>query len=167
MYRSCTTPDLDHLRMRRRSKAWRHSSSKSFKVQIEVTRDADAPTHATRAAGGVCSAIARRHPSLAGASSDAHDFNDPLAVFAWSVEADPGEMELAIVNLCVNARDAMPAAGFITIAADNVRIEGEGAGEFVRISVSDTGSGCRKSDAGVRAFLHHQGDPQGTRVGLP
>src|SRR4029079_11925687 len=59
----------------------------------------------------------------------------------WSVEADPGEMELAIVNLCVNARDAMPGGGFITITADNVRIEGEGAGEFVRISVSDTGVG--------------------------
>ena len=59
----------------------------------------------------------------------------------WSVEADPGEMELAIINLCVNARDAMPGGGFITIAADNVRIEGEGAGEFVKISVSDTGVG--------------------------
>jgi CheY-like chemotaxis protein len=59
----------------------------------------------------------------------------------WPVEADPGEMELAIINLCVNARDAMPGGGFITIAADNVRIEGEGAGEFVKISVSDTGVG--------------------------
>ena len=49
--------------------------------------------------------------------------------------------ELAIINLCVNARDAMPAGGFITIAADNVRIEGDGAGEFVKISVSDTGVG--------------------------
>ena len=59
----------------------------------------------------------------------------------WPVEADPGEMELAIINLCVNARDAMPGGGYITIAADNVRIEGEGAGEFVKISVSDTGGG--------------------------
>jgi len=57
------------------------------------------------------------------------------------VDADPGEMELAIVNLCVNARDAMPAGGLITIAADNICTEGEGAGEFVRISVSDTGIG--------------------------
>jgi PAS domain S-box-containing protein len=59
----------------------------------------------------------------------------------WSVEADPGEMELAIINLCVNARDAMPTGGFITITADNVRVEGEGGGEFVQISVSDTGVG--------------------------
>src|SRR4029079_15373307 len=53
----------------------------------------------------------------------------------------PGEMELAIINLCVNARDAMPGGGFITITADNGRIEGEGAGEVVKISVSDTGVG--------------------------
>lgn len=59
----------------------------------------------------------------------------------WSVDADPGEMELAIVNLCVNARDAMPGGGVITIAADNIGGEGEGAGEFVRIAVSDTGTG--------------------------
>jgi len=59
----------------------------------------------------------------------------------WSVEADPGEMELALINLCVNARDAMPGGGFITIAAENVRIDGDGAGEFVKISVSDTGVG--------------------------
>ena len=59
----------------------------------------------------------------------------------WRVEVDPGEMELAIINLCVNARDAMPAGGFITITADNVRIDSEGAGEFVKISVSDTGVG--------------------------
>ena len=38
----------------------------------------------------------------------------------WPVEVDPGELELAIVNLCVNARDAMPNGGIITIAAENV-----------------------------------------------
>jgi CheY-like chemotaxis protein len=59
----------------------------------------------------------------------------------WSIDADPGEMELAIINLCVNARDVMPDGGCITITADNFRVEGEGAGEFVNISVADTGIG--------------------------
>ena len=61
----------------------------------------------------------------------------------WSVETDPGEMELAILNLCVNARDAMPGGGIITIAAENLhglREDGT-SGDFVRISVSDTGVG--------------------------
>jgi CheY-like chemotaxis protein len=59
----------------------------------------------------------------------------------WSIDADPGEMELAIINLCVNARDAMPDGGCITITADNVRVEADGAGEFVNFSVADTGIG--------------------------
>ena len=44
----------------------------------------------------------------------------------WPVEVDPGELELAIVNLCVNARDAMPNGGIITIAAENVDRGGAG-----------------------------------------
>ena len=61
----------------------------------------------------------------------------------WPVEVDPGEMELAIVNLCVNARDALPYGGVITIATENIRIEGdiEAPGDFVKISVSDGGIG--------------------------
>ena len=39
----------------------------------------------------------------------------------WPVEIDTGELELAILNLCLNARDAMPDGGAITIAAENVR----------------------------------------------
>ena len=38
----------------------------------------------------------------------------------WPVEIDAGEMELAVLNLCVNARDAMAGGGTITIAAENV-----------------------------------------------
>jgi len=61
----------------------------------------------------------------------------------WHVEVDTGELELAVVNLCVNARDAMPAGGTITIAAENVQeIADDGSrAEFVRMSVADTGSG--------------------------
>jgi CheY-like chemotaxis protein len=59
----------------------------------------------------------------------------------WAIEVDPGEMELAIVNLCVNARDAMPDGGVITIAVENVHVMGDGGGDFVKISVADTGVG--------------------------
>jgi CheY-like chemotaxis protein len=67
------------------------------------------------------------------------EFELPL----WPVEIDPGEFDLAILNLCVNARDAMAAGGTITIAAKNVS-EPDTAGalaESVRLTVSDEGSG--------------------------
>ena len=61
----------------------------------------------------------------------------------WPVEVDAGEMELAIVNLCVNARDAMTAGGTIKIAARNVDempVDGSPA-QMVQLSVADTGAG--------------------------
>jgi CheY-like chemotaxis protein len=60
----------------------------------------------------------------------------------WPVEVDAGEMELAVLNLCVNARDALSRGGVITLAADNVQeTDHNGARDFVRLSVADTGSG--------------------------
>jgi PAS domain S-box-containing protein len=64
----------------------------------------------------------------------------------WTVEVDPNQLENAVLNLAVNARDAMPEGGSLTIRAGNV-ILGEDPdgkllpGEFVRIDVVDTGSG--------------------------
>jgi PAS domain S-box-containing protein len=64
----------------------------------------------------------------------------------WPVEVDRGEFELALVNIAVNSRDAMPDGGVMSIAAENVQLKpgdvtGDLAGEFVALSVADTGSG--------------------------
>jgi len=86
----------------------------------------------------------------------------------WPVEVDPGELELAIVNLCVNARDAMPGGGVITIAAENV--SGEAArGELVRISIADSGVGMAP-DVRARAFepfFTTKDVSKGSGLGLP
>jgi PAS domain S-box-containing protein len=61
----------------------------------------------------------------------------------WPVRVDEGELGIALLNLCVNARDAMPQGGTITIAAVNradLREYGL-SGDFVEISVADTGVG--------------------------
>jgi PAS domain S-box-containing protein len=66
-----------------------------------------------------------------------------LADDLWNIKVDPAEWELVVLNLCVNARDAMPGGGVITISARNalqVR-QGELAGDFVMVSVCDTGTG--------------------------
>jgi len=61
----------------------------------------------------------------------------------WPVAVDPGELELVILNLAVNARDAMPNGGMIEIRADNVPAykSGDLEGEFVRLSIIDQGTG--------------------------
>jgi two-component system NtrC family sensor kinase len=65
---------------------------------------------------------------------------------ACAVRVDPGEFELAILNLAVNAKDAMPNGGTLSIRAKPVTLKGEAteeglSGEFVAIRVVDTGQG--------------------------
>ncbi|MEG3151233.1 PAS domain-containing protein [Sphingomonas sp. ZT3P38] len=67
----------------------------------------------------------------------------------WRIEVDPHQLENAIVNLAVNARDAMPAGGALTIDASNIRVGAEdqdvpagiSAGHYVVIAITDTGCG--------------------------
>ena len=64
----------------------------------------------------------------------------------WPVEVDLGELELALVNIAVNARDAMPDGGRITLSARNVVLKPGSAarplqGDFVALAIVDTGTG--------------------------
>jgi PAS domain S-box-containing protein len=61
----------------------------------------------------------------------------------WPVLIDPGDLELAVLNLCVNSRDAMVNGGTIILSAVNVsKHEATGLrGDFVQLSVVDTGAG--------------------------
>lgn len=67
------------------------------------------------------------------------DFPDSL----WPVEVDPGELELVMLNLAVNARDAMPNGGTIVVRGENLPgfNDEQIAGDYVRLSVIDTGVG--------------------------
>jgi signal transduction histidine kinase len=60
----------------------------------------------------------------------------------WAIKADPGELELAILNMCVNARDAMPRGGKISIFARNVpQGFGKVACKAVALEIADAGQG--------------------------
>jgi len=64
----------------------------------------------------------------------------------WPVAVDVHELELALINLVVNARDAMPDGGTIVITAKNTRVQPEDTpdaihGEFVALTITDTGCG--------------------------
>ncbi|PSC03858.1 hybrid sensor histidine kinase/response regulator [Alsobacter soli] len=74
----------------------------------------------------------------------------------WPVLIDPAQLELAILNLCVNARDAMPDGGTLTLSTRNARIaDGDAltlpAGDYVALTVRDTGSGMAP-DVAARIF---------------
>jgi CheY-like chemotaxis protein len=87
----------------------------------------------------------------------------------WPVTVDVAELETALVNLVINARDAMPEGGTITIGARNITIpEGDNAGDYVGVSISDAGTGIAPD------VLHKIFDPffttkpvgKGTGLGL-
>ena len=64
----------------------------------------------------------------------------------WTVFADQAQLELALLNLIINARDAMPGGGTVTIRAENSAAAGDeppglASGDYVRIGVVDNGSG--------------------------
>ena len=98
-----------------------------------------------------------------------------LAGGLWRTMTDPNQLESALLNLAVNARDAMPGGGKLTIETANsyldesyVALHQEAvAGQYVMIAVSDTGTGMstRHDRTRVRAVLHHQGSRPGHRPG--
>ncbi|HVI96652.1 MAG TPA: PAS domain S-box protein [Anaeromyxobacter sp.] len=77
----------------------------------------------------------------------------------WPVRADPGQLEQVVMNLAVNARDAMPGGGVLTITTRNVVLDdafawshhGAAAGEHVVLEVADTGCGMDEATR-ARAF---------------
>ncbi len=72
--------------------------------------------------------------------------NVQLAPDLWPVHVDAGEFEIALLNLAVNARDAMSGSGCLTIRAENVMEQVDGqAQEMVRLEVRDTGAGMSEA----------------------
>ncbi len=91
----------------------------------------------------------------------------------WPVHVDKSELELALVNLAVNARDAMPGGGRLSISAANVHLNAgdtpEGlAGDAVALTIADTGCGIPSDllPRVVEPFFTTKGPDKGTGLGL-
>ncbi|UDF05028.1 PAS domain-containing protein [Asticcacaulis sp. AND118] len=99
-----------------------------------------------------------------------------LAAGAWPVHADPNQLENVLLNLGVNARDAMPEGGRLTIETQNAHLDsryvaeeiGVATGQYVLIAVTDTGTGM-SPEVMARAFdpfFTTKGVGKGTGLGL-
>jgi PAS domain S-box-containing protein len=110
---------------------------------------------------------------LAGSLHVNIEFGSDVPSSAWLVCVDKPELELALVNLAVNARDAMPDGGRLSISAANVHLRGgelpEGlSGDFVALAVADTGGGIASHllSRVVEPFFTTKGPDKGTGLGL-
>ncbi|WP_423770757.1 response regulator [Pseudomonas sp. NLJ1] len=93
----------------------------------------------------------------------------------WPTFIDPPQLESALLNVCINARDAMPAGGVIDIHGDNLLLDDEQAralelpaGEYVRLSIIDNGNGMSTevAERAVDPFFTTKPMGQGTGLGL-
>ena len=99
-----------------------------------------------------------------------------LSARTGNIKADPGQIEQVLMNLVVNARDAMPGGGKLTIETSNRTIDSEYAsahldireGEYVQINVSDTGHGMEKEVLShlFEPFFTTKEPGKGTGLGL-
>ena len=94
----------------------------------------------------------------------------------WSTQVDPSQVESAVVNLAVNARDAMPNGGRLVLETRNTVIDesyaaneaGLAPGDYVQLSVSDTGTGMPPAvrDRAFEPFFTTKEKGRGTGLGL-
>ncbi|ASL46734.1 Blue-light-activated protein [Burkholderia sp. AD24] len=96
-----------------------------------------------------------------------------IGVEVWPMHVDVAELELALINVAINARDAMPNGGRFTVRAANIHFRRDDgfplSGEFVQLSLEDTGVGMAP-DVLARAFeplYTTKSQGMGTGLGLP
>jgi two-component system cell cycle sensor histidine kinase/response regulator CckA len=122
------------------------------------------------------SLVSRMSEMLLGVLRDEMEFVVKLDIDAGCVSADPGQIEQVIMNLVVNARDAMPQGGKLTLETAHIggdavrgsRLSSLPAGDYVMLSVADTGIGM---DADTQSrifepFFSTKNKDEGTGLGL-
>jgi len=104
------------------------------------------------------------------------DLSTSLASDLWLTEADPGQVENALLNLAINARDAMPNGGRLIIETRNASLDDEAValipglapGDYVVLSVADTGVGMTPEVKArcIEPFFTTKGPSKGSGLGL-
>ena len=122
--------------------------------------------------------VAALEPILQRALGEISQLRVRLSPDIGRVRADPGQMDQVLLNLVLNARDAMPTGGVLTIATDNVEVPEHEAdagvvdpvlpGSYVALTVSDTGAGMDREtlEHVFEPFFTTKGVGEGTGLGL-
>lgn len=103
-------------------------------------------------------------------------FERRIASQLWLVDGDPSQLNQVLLNLCVNARDAMPQGGRLLVTAQNAEVDAQyaamnreaGPGRYVLLEVTDEGSGMAQEvlDRAFEPFFTTKTHGQGTGLGL-
>ena len=113
---------------------------------------------------------------LIGSSIDSHiTFVDETLAGQWRIRVDPPQLENALLNLCLNARDAMPLGGTLRIGCENTSLDQDEAraldvppGQYLQITISDNGTGMSEQVAqrALEPFFTTKPLGQGSGLGL-
>lgn len=102
--------------------------------------------------------VADMHDLIRSSTGPHIDFQDRTLAAQWSIRIDPQQLENTLLNLCINARDAMPLGGTLRIGCENADLAAAEAkclglptGHYLHIRVEDTGVGM-SSEVLQRAF---------------
>ncbi|HEX3429848.1 MAG TPA: PAS domain S-box protein [Rhizomicrobium sp.] len=140
MLRRRTTAERDQ----RALDAIGHAVKQGARLTRQMLAFARANPH-TRAVVNLAERVTNYRELLKSSAREDIAFEVEIDPAVWPVFVDPGEFDLALINLAVNARDAMSGGGTITLRMYNVGFDSDDEigmkGEFVAVSVSDTGTG--------------------------
>jgi PAS domain S-box-containing protein len=168
-------PTIDVARMRRAGEAVRDASERAAKLTHQLL----AFSRKQRLEGRLLNlnGLVQSMSEMAERTLGDHvTLRQDLSPDLWNTRIDPTQAEVALLNVMLNARDAMPGGGTVTVKTENLLVEDEdaalfktvGPGAYVVVSVTDTGSGMVPEilNRVMEPFFTTKGEGKGTGLGL-
>ena len=168
-------PTLDMARMRRAGEAVRAATERAAKLTHQLL----AFSRKQRLEGRILNlnGLVENMSEIADRTlGESIVLKTALAEDLWTTRIDPTQAEVALLNVLINARDAMPNGGTVTVKSENLLIEDEDTalyktvppGAYVVVSVTDTGIGMPQEILArvMEPFFTTKGEGKGTGLGL-
>ena len=168
-------PEVDVERLKRSGDAIRQATERAAKLTHQLLAFA----RKQRLEGRLLNlnGLVANMSDMAGSTlGEAIELRTELNPKLWTTRIDPTQAEVALLNVLINARDAMPNGGKVTVRTDNLRIDDEDTalfrtvppGSYVVVSVTDTGEGMPAEILSrvMEPFFTTKAESKGTGLGL-